>query len=241
MISPERLRWLGRTALLVFILGAVAFLSAITAIRFAIQGREVDVPAVVGMKAGDAQTKLVSLGLGFRIADRIYSDLPVDYVVRQSPPPGTRVKVPQRAHVVLSLGPRKMPIPLLEGKSLRVARIEILRAGLQIGAVSSTHLPQRELDVVVRQDPPAGEKGTGSPRVNVLVSLGGAPELYMTPDFVGMAMIDAQKRITTAGLRLARITFMPAPGAPRGVVVQQIPARGSRIPAGAQIELQVAE
>lgn len=241
MIPPERVRWLGRTLLLVFIMGAVAFLSAITAIRFAIQGREVDVPAVVGMKAGDAQTKLVSLGLGFRIADRVYSDLPVDYVVRQSPPPGTRVKVPQRAHVVLSLGPRKTPIPLLEGKSLRVARIEILRATLQIGTVSSTHLPRREPDLVVRQSPPPGDKGTGSPRVNVLVSLGLAPESYLMPDYVGMATGEAQRRITAAGLRLSRITFVPGPGGAHGVVVQQIPSRGSRIPAGTQIELQVAE
>jgi serine/threonine-protein kinase len=235
------MRWLGRTALLVFILGAAAFLSAITAIRFAIQGREVDVPAVVGMKAGDAQTKLVSQGLGFRIADRVYSDLPVDYVVRQSPPPGTRVKMPQRTHVVLSLGPRKMPIPLLEGKSLRVARIEILRAGLQIGAISSAHLPGREPDAIVRQDPPPGEKGTGSPRVNVLVSLGAAPGLYVMPDFVGMTASEAQRRIAGAGLRLSRMTFVPVPGAARGTVAQQIPARGSRVPAGTAIELQVAE
>lgn len=241
MISPERMRWVGRTLLLVFILGAVAFLSAITAIRFAIQGREVDVPAVVGMKAGDAQTKLSSLGLRFLIADRVYSDLPVDYVVRQSPPPGTRVKVPQRAHVVLSLGPRKTPIPLLEGRSLRVARIEILRASLQIGTVSSTHLPHGEPDLVVRQSPPPGEKGTGSPRVNLLVSLGPAPESYVMPDYVGMQASEAQRQITAAGLRLARITFVPSAGATHGVVVQQIPARGSRIPAGTHIELQVAE
>jgi beta-lactam-binding protein with PASTA domain len=130
---------------------------------------------------------------------------------------------------------------LLEGKSLRVARIEILRASLQIGAVSSTHLPQAEPDVVVRQDPPAGEKGTGSPRVNVLVSLGAEARSFVMPDFVGMTTGDAQRRIAGAGLRLSRITFVPAPGAPRGVVVQQIPARGSRIPAGAAVELQVAE
>lgn len=241
MELPERLDRLGRIALLVFVLSAVAFLSAVMAIRFAIQGREVEMPAVVGLKAGDAQAKLAQRGLGFRIADRVYGDLPVDAVARQSPPPGTRVKVPQRAHVVLSLGPRKLPIPLIEGKSLRVARIELLRTGLQVGAVANTHLPETEPDVVVLQSPPPGQMGAGSSRVNLLVSLGEPETFYVMPDFAGVPQSEAQRQIAAAGLKLSRITLIASPGAPKGVVVQQTPPRGTRIPGGASVELQVAE
>ena len=131
----ERLQWIFRTALLLFVLASVAFLSALTAMRFAIQGREVAMPDVVGKRAVEAQQVLQGRGVGLRIEDHIYSPQPVDSVVRQSPPAGMRVKIGQFAHVVLSLGPQKATIPRLEERSLRAARIDLLRGGLQVGEI----------------------------------------------------------------------------------------------------------
>ena len=74
------------------------------------------------------------------MADRVYSDVPINQVVRQTPPPGMLMKVSQQAHVVLSLGQRQLEIPSLEGNTLRVSRIQLLRAGLQVGEVSNVVL-----------------------------------------------------------------------------------------------------
>ena len=54
-------------------------------------------------------------GLVLRVADRVYSDEPINVVVRQTPTSGLLMKVSQQAHVVLSLGQRQLAIPLLEG------------------------------------------------------------------------------------------------------------------------------
>jgi len=224
-----------------FILLAVAFLSAITTMRLAIQGREVAVPRVTGLRAGDAQATLASRSLGMKIADRVYSDLPPDFVVRQSPPVGSRVKVHQRAHVVLSLGPQKVSVPALVGETLRAARIKLLRAGLQVGEISSVHLPEHEADQVIQQNPPPAATNTGSPRVNLLVSQGPATLEYVMPDLVGLTLPDAQKRISAAGLRLAKITFSPAPGQSRGSVQAHTPPPGGKVASGATVELQVVE
>ena len=101
----ERLEWCLRMGLLVFILASAAFLSAITTIRFAIRGREVNMPNLVGMKMAEAGKVLSRHGLVLKVADRIYDAAPAGNVIRQSPPPGLKVKVSQDAHVVLSLGP----------------------------------------------------------------------------------------------------------------------------------------
>ena len=130
-------------ALLVFILASAAFLSAITAMRIAIHGREVTMPNLVGKSVSEANQLLRSRGLVLRVADRVYTELPANVVVRQTPTAGLLMKVSQQAHVVLSLGQRQLTIPRLEGATLRISRIEMLRAGLQIGGFPILRCPTR--------------------------------------------------------------------------------------------------
>src|SRR5580704_7471827 len=151
MTLRERLEWVSRMSLLVFILASAAFLSAITAMRIAIHGREVTMPNLVGKNVSEASQLLQSRGLILRVADRVYNEQPINVVVRQTPPAGLLMKVSQQAHVVLSLGQRQLQIPLLEGNSLRASRIELLRAGLQIGEVSSIENSSQLLDTVMIQ------------------------------------------------------------------------------------------
>jgi eukaryotic-like serine/threonine-protein kinase len=237
----ERMQWLFRMALLVFVLASVAFLSALTAMRFAIQGREVAMPDVAGHKAIEAQQILQGRGIGMKVEDRIYSQLPVDEVVRQSPPPRTRVKIGQFAHVVLSLGPQKATIPDLQDQSIRAARIELLRDGLQVGEISSAYLADTPSDTVLRQDPAPGTSDTMSSRVNLLVSLGTRPSGYAMPELVGLTLGEAQARLGAIGLKLAKLSLASLPGALHGTVVGQSVPRGTRVEAGSAVELQVAE
>ena len=118
---------------MLFILASAAFLSALTAMRIAIEGRQVKMPDVVGRNVIEAEHTLSPDGLGLRIEDRVFSDYAENVIVRQSPPAGLRVKVGERAHVVVSLGPQRVIIPDLRSASLRTARIQLLREGLQMG------------------------------------------------------------------------------------------------------------
>ncbi len=238
MTLKERLEWVSRMALLVFILAAAAFLSAITAMRIAIHGREVNMPNLVGKNVSEANGLLQSRGLVLRVADRIYSELPINVVVRQSPPPGMLMKVSQQAHVVLSLGQRQLQIPLLEGNSLRASRIELLRAGLQVGEVSAITVADEPADTVMIQTPRPGA-GAATPRVDVLVSNGPRDTAYVMPHLVGLNEIDAQHRLDVAGLR-RKVNYVSAPQWPHGAVIDQTPLAGQRIPAAVTIDLTVA-
>lgn len=240
MSLRERLEWLLRTALLVFILAAAAFLSAITAMRFAIHGRTVEMPSLAGMPADKAERLLAARGLGMRVADRVYSNQGANEVVRQSPPAGEQVKVGQRAHVVLSLGPRKVTIPDLVGKSQRAGRIELLRTGLQVGEVSTAYLAGFNPDTVVQQDPAPGSSAA-SPKVNLLVSAGTREPAYVMPYLVGLGQFDAQRQLAAVGLKLVKITFQPVPEWPHGTVIEQRPPSGARITPGTEVELQVSQ
>jgi beta-lactam-binding protein with PASTA domain len=241
MNLSERLQWWGRVAVRVFILAAVAFLSAITAMRFAIQGREVKVPDIVKLRATEATARLNSLGLAIKIEDREFSELPAEAVVRQSPKPGDSVKLTQRVHVVLSLGPQKVAIPDLDGKNLRAARIEILQGGLQVGHISSLHLPGQVADYVVQQSPGPQSAALRGPRVDLLVSLGNPETAWIMPELGGLTLNEAERRIAAAGFVLTGLTPVLGPPEIRGIVLSQSPPRGSRVTPGTKVELQVGE
>jgi len=238
MTLKERLEWLTRMTLLVFILASAAFLSAITAMRIAIHGREVTMPNLVGKNVSEASKMLQSRGLVLRVADRIYSDQPINVVLRQTPTAGLLMKVSQQAHVVLSLGQRELQIPLLEGNSLRASRVELLRQGLQVGEVSAVSMPDISADAIVLQNPKPGS-GAATPRVDVLISQGPKETSYVMPHLVGLTEVEAQHRLDQAQMR-RKVNYVGAPQWPHGSVIDQAPLAGAKVAASATIELTIA-
>jgi beta-lactam-binding protein with PASTA domain len=241
MTLRERFRWVLRMSVLAFILASVAFLSALTAMRMAIRGREVVMPDLEGVSVDQARQELQGRGVGITVEDRIYSHYPVDAVVRQSPLPKMNVKVGQDAHVVLSLGPQTVSVPQLEQASLRSAEVQLLRDGLQVGEVSSLYLPSTNPDTVLQQDPAPGSTDAVDPHVNVLVTLGPRPPAYVMPSLVGLPYSEAAAKLSAAGLKIAKVVPAASPGAARETVLDQTPSRGRRVDATTPIELQVAE
>src|SRR6266850_100280 len=227
-----------RGSLLLFILASAAFLSAITAMRIAIHGRETTMPNLTGKNVTEATSLLRSHGLVLKVADRVYSELPINVVVRQTPPAGLLMKESQQAHVVLSLGQRQLRIPLLEGNSLRASRIELLRAGLQVGEVTAITMPEKPADEVVIQTPSPGT-GAATPRVDVLISQGPHESAYVMPHLTGLNEMDAQRRLDASGLR-RKVNYVSAPHCPTAPVTNQSPLAGSRLPAASTIDLTVA-
>jgi len=239
MALRERAEWLMRMGLLVFILAAAAFLSAVTTIRIAIRSRQVTMPNLVGKNLTEAQTTLDKLKIGLRVADRVYDNHSAGSIVRQSPPPGIEVKEGQTAHVVVSLGPMRVTVPALEGASLRSARIALLQAGLQLGEVSAPYVDNSIAETVVVQAPRAGTQAT-TPRVDVLAPAGPRPTALVMPFLIGLNEADAQRTLTAAGVEGVRITPVPAMQWPTGTVIDQAPLGGARLLKTGPAEIKVA-
>jgi len=237
----ERLQWILRMALVMFILASVAFLSALMTVRLAVRGREVAVPDVVGKSSGDAEQILLGRGIGMKVEDRIYSNLPPDAVVRQSPLPNMTVKTGQNAHVVLSLGAQKQNIPRIEDMTQRAARIALLRGGMQVGEISAAYLPGEPVDAILQQDPAPGTSNVNSPHVSLLVSLGPRPAAYVMPELSGLPLAEAESKLGAAGLKVSKLIPAAIPGTPAGVIIGQTPLRGARAESSTAIELQVGE
>ncbi len=237
----ERIRNLFRLLLLLTVLLAVALISAITTIRFTIQGRQENLPNIRGVTLEQAQRIASTLGVGLKVEDKLFdAKYPAGQIVSQEPPPGTRIKVGQHIHVLVSLGPPQVVVPNTVGSSLRAARITAVQRGLAVGDVAAIHWPGSEPDQILAQDPPPSTADVRSPALNLLVSLGEPAAAYLCPSFVGKPLAEARRAIEKAGFTVGEVSSIPAAASPKDTILTQSPPPGSKIGPDAVFSFQVA-
>jgi len=228
--------------LLALVLIAVAMISALTAMRLAIHGRQVRVPGVVGLTAVEARKAALGAGLLLDREGGFYSrDVPEGRVLSQVPAAGTLVRRGWHLRIAESLGPQRAAIPDLLKQSQRAAEINITRRGLDVGTVAVAQIPDQPPGQVVAQSPPPGAQGVASPKINLLVTAPAEPAALLMPSFAGRSLADASKAIQDAGLRVAVVNNVPSPGLPPGTVLKQSPGAGQKVTPGTAVTLDVAQ
>lgn len=224
-------------ALMVFVLFAAGALSAVTAMRLAIQGREVQVPDLSGLEESEAERSLVAAGLEMEVDSRRFSPVvPRGVVLDQRPLAGSRVKQDRRVRVRVSLGDREFAVPEIRGASLRSAQLQLVERGLTAGNTLYAHTPDGDPGTVLFQDPAPGETES-DPAVNVLVSLGPADQYYVMPVLTGRTIGEARRLVREAGFRLREETYPGAGSLRSGRVVTQAPGAGTRVSSNDTITL----
>jgi serine/threonine-protein kinase len=238
----DRIGKLFRLFLLLTVLVTVALVSAITTIRLSIRGRQESMPQLVGAPFEAAQRVASDLGLVLKVEDKVFSTkYAPNQIVSQQPPPGTRIKVGQHAHVLVSLGPPRVAVPNLTGSSLRAAQISTIQRGLSVGNVASLPWPGTEADQVIAQDPPPASPDVRNPTINLLVSQGEPQPGFLCPSFVGQPLTRVRRELESVKLKIAGVTPIPTDAAPKGSILFQSPAPGSKIGADAVFTFQVAD
>jgi beta-lactam-binding protein with PASTA domain len=228
--------------LMVSILIVAGILSAMTAMRFAIRGREVAVPALVGKTEAEAQSILSDSGLVMRVSgSRFSADVPEGQILEQVPPAETRLKTNRSVRVLVSLGARKFPVPNLVGSSLRAAQLTLEQRHLALGNTLYAHTPDGEPSTVVFQSPSPGSQEGIDPSVHILISLGSAEQFFIMPDLIGRPADLVASRARTEGFRLGKVTYRKYPGVEPGVVIQQKPQAGYRLSKDDIILLDVSQ
>ena len=245
-----------RVAWLLMLLVAVALLSAIATIHFAIHGAEVQVPALTGMTIADARSVAAGLGLDLDVDNRYYSgDVAAGHILSQSPVAGTVVRREWRVRVAESLGPQKVEVPDTVGANERVASLELRRAGLEVGEIARMPDSSAAEGTVLAQDPPPHAQGIEQPSVSLLVAApeDETPDGYVMPDFTGWQFTSAQAALAKVGIKAAPPSYLDVPVTPvgsgdaqiklpvkPGAVLTQSPAAGTRVDQSTKVKLTVA-
>lgn len=236
--------------LLGLVLLLVMMASALTAMRFAIHGREVKVPNLVGRTVPEAEEALNALGLIMMVENKFYSDkIPAGRIVSQFPAPGSQVRKGWRVRGAESMGPQKSDIPNLVGQSSRAAEINVSRRGLELSSVAVAKLEDVPPGQIVAQNPPAHAGGVTSPRISLLMAAPEADAVYVMPTFIGKHLAEVVPILEEAGMKLGNLTEAAPAAATQGknksfadstIILKQTPAPGQKVTAGATVNFVIS-
>src|SRR5579863_340066 len=234
----------------------VALVSALTAMRLAIHGRELPIPDLVGKTPVEARRIAELDGFQFALERQYYSSKVAEgRILSQLPLAGTQVRRGWQIRVASSLGPQRVEIPNLLGESARAAEINILRRGLDVGATAQIQLPGATADQVVAQSPSPSASSISAPKISLLVAQPSPPQAFVMPNFVGQTLGGIGTALRDAGLRMGDVTIaavnssIPAPSpanpatpsqpSPNSLIVSQKPPAGGRVIAGTAANFEV--
>jgi len=251
-----------RFAMLALVLVIVAMVSGLTAMRFAIHGQEVAVPALVGLSPTEAERATAGTGLQISIERQYYSpQIPEGRIMSQLPLPGTKVRRGWQVRVAQSLGKTRVTIPDVTGQSEHAAELNIRRRGLEVASMAEVEEAGIPADQVLAQSPTANETQVAAPKISFLVTAAAGPQAFVMPSFVGQPLGSASRSLQDSGFRLGNVSVVapmgsvasdtsdlanpaapsvvPAQPSPASMIVSQVPVAGQKVNAGTAVNFEV--
>jgi beta-lactam-binding protein with PASTA domain len=206
---------------------------------------EVEVPDLAGLTVDEARAALEKAGLVLGEATAAPGNGEPGKVLSQNPAKGT--KAAKGSAVAVEVGAEAPPpppaeevdVPDLAGMTEEEAKAALEAAGLALG--TSAKAPGRgQPGKIVSQTPAKGARAAKGTAVNVEVGAEIPVPQTVVPAVVGIREVDARRRIEIAGLKVASVTPRAAPGK-GGVVLEQDPPAGTRLPRGSGVSLVVGK
>jgi len=253
-----------RFAVLALVLVIVAMISGLTAMRLAIHGQEVAVPALVGLTPGEAERTISGLGLQMFIERQYYSpQVPEGRIMSQLPLPGTKVRRGWQVRLAQSLGPTRVAVPDVTGQSEHAAELNLRRRGLDVASMAAVPMPAIPADQILAQNPPVNAAQLIAPKISLLVTTGAPPQAFVMPSFVGQPLGSVSRALQDAGFRLGNVSVAaivespgdqtnttqqtgaltppapPAQATPASIILSQVPAAGQKVVGGAAVSFEV--
>jgi beta-lactam-binding protein with PASTA domain len=234
------LRLLAHNLLLGGALLATLATSATVTMRVVLSARDVAVPGLVGQSLPVATSLASRRGLELRVEGRRFDpSVAGDHILAQEPPPGATLKAHRSVRVWVSLGPRRVTVPPVEGQSVRTARITLEQAGLPVAHVVEVDASAPEGAVLV-QRPPAGDSEAPGDGASLLVSRGPGRADYVMPDLIGRPADAVVERLRAAGFKVADVRYRSYPGVAPGIVLRQLPPAGYPVSSRTPLSLDVS-
>jgi len=202
---------------------------------------EIQVPDVTRVSEEEAKNILAGKGLQMIVVGSETSNtVPEGMVISQTPKKNTMVRQGSKVEVVISSGPKKIPVPEVVKSSYIDAANKIEAAGLNVGNVEAVITDKYPTNFVLEQDPKPGQEVLPGTEVNLKVSKIPEPEIVSVPSVIGLQFDDAEAFLKKYKLEVGKVTYQYS-DAQLGVVIDQSPVPESDVEEKTKIDLVVSK
>jgi beta-lactam-binding protein with PASTA domain len=200
----------------------------------------VTVPDVSQVSLEEAQERLTSYGLRYKVAERrSNAAYPADYVIDQTPRAAEIVKPNRKVYLTVNtVANPTVKVPKVVDLSKRNATIQLQNYGLQVGTVSFES--SRFKSSVLRQSVPPGKEVPKGTKVDLTVSDGLGEKMVTVPNIRGLRLSEAQQKIQEAGLRIGDFQYKPSKEVAPNVILDFTPDK-EKLVVGETLNLVIAE
>lgn len=199
-------------------------------------------PDLTGLTVVEAEKVLADQGLKLRRSEaegRFDPDVAAGHVARQDPRARTLVKRGSTVEVVLSLGPERLEVPDVVGRSVQAAQVTLAGAGLAVGRTLHV-FSHRAAGTVVEEEPGVGAAVAPKSPVDLLIAVDDPDDSYVMPDLVYRSYDGVRAFFEGRGFRFGSIKFERYEGVAAGVILRQFPVAGHPVSHADAISLVVA-
>jgi serine/threonine-protein kinase len=222
-------------ALLVGLLAGVAVAAVLLLTQ---SSKSVTVPSVTGQTERAAEATLRAAGLNAQPSLAPSATVHGGLVISQTPVAGAVAKKGARVGIVVSEGPRTVPLMdvtgLTEAKAMATLRGAHFKTKTKLEASKTV-----EAGHVIATTPSAETEVQEGSAITLLVSSGPAP--VHVPDVVGSTREAAEATLTNAELEVGTVTKQVSSTEPAGTVLVQSPTTGNSVRAGTKVNLTIAK
>jgi beta-lactam-binding protein with PASTA domain len=194
-------------------------------------------PAVEGLSASSAESKLRSAGFKPTIQEQSSAKVKQGHVISTDPSAGIVVEVGSPVTVFVSSGPAQVQVPDLTGQSQKVAETALTSAGLALGSITLQVSASQTPGTVLSQSPAAPATLPAGGKVNLVVAQ--APKEVAVPSVVGQSEAQASAALGGAGFTPRTTTVTTSEPAQVGIVLKQSPAGGHQAPKSSTVTISI--
>ncbi len=200
----------------------------------------VTVPDISQVSLEEAQQRLTTYGLRYKVAERrSNSAYPADYVIDQTPAPAEIVKPNRKVYLTVNtVSNPTVKVPKVIDLSKRNAQIQLQNYGLHVGTVS--FVSARFKSRVLRQSIPPGKEVPKGTAVDLAVSDGLGEKMVDIPNIKGLRLAEAQQKLQKAGLRIGGFRYEPSKDVPPNVILNYEPDK-DQVVEGTTLKLIISE
>ncbi|MBN1501896.1 MAG: PASTA domain-containing protein [Spirochaetes bacterium] len=209
--------------------------------------KEVKVPSVVGENFLNVYNQIVRRELKPEIKFYDVMDIDDGMILSQFPPAGAPAKAGSRLRITVSRNNLKVDMPSLTGSELAIAKnklknLHIGEKTVSLGTGTVTYIPSKDVSeqVVIMQNPRAGEKVKPDQKVNLLVSLGDIETLNVMPDLKGQSVDLANDFLNASMISLVQKVIKADRKESGGLVADQSIPAGGKLEKGSTVTLTVS-